>query len=1223
MFALFTTRGANRLTVILCLFILAIHLVKAQPLVWQDKGTFREAKVNEPVGQGTGFSLLSAKASGIQFTNTLARVRMINANLLNGAGVASGDVDGDGLCDVYVCSLDGGNGLFKNLGGWKFKDISRKAGVMAPGMSSTGAAFGDLDGDSDLDLFVTSCGGPNALFINDGKGNFSNQTKVAGLEAPKIGSTSVAMGDIDGDGDLDIYVTNYGATSVLRSGGKVSVRTVNGKQVVTGRYSNRIRIVKGSFVEIGEPDILYINDGNAKFTKVNWLDGNWLDESGQPIKKEFWDLGLSVMIRDINQDGLPDIYNCNDFQTPDRLWINKGNGKFQLVNEMSIRHRSYFAMAVDFADINRDGHDDFFVADMISPTHLLEMTQAGITNPFVKPIDEFIDRPIIHRNTLYVNRGDNTYMETANYSGVSATEWTWGSTFMDVDLDGLEDLLIANGHAFDTQDLDAMERTSKLGALPVSQSRKKIFLHPPLAVPNMIYRNIGGLKFDEVGKDWGFNSKNVSHGISLCDLDNDGDQDIIVSCLNENVLVYRNNTIEPRLSVALRGADDNTYGIGARITVRGATHVQSQEMIAGGRYLAGDQPLRTFAAGKADKLSIEVNWPGGARTLIDGVKPNYAYEIHKKNDQPKQIVGNKSAIMFTDVSDQLTHINTEGSFDDFQRQPMLPRRLTESGPGIVLFDWDGDGNEELFFGNGAGGNIIAYKNEPKNGLVKLNEPAFAQPLLGDALGIAGWVDANGKRALIVAVSSHDFPEPVVPSLHLFRPGVAKPKIIELPSANYSDVGSLAVSDIDGDGDLDVFVAGQSVPGRFPVAASSWLLRCGSAGLELDKKQSSTFANVGMVTAAVFAQLDSDPFPELVIATEWGPVRIFKNSAGTFTDVTKEWGLDQKLGLWQTLAAGDFNNDGRLDIMAGNWGLNSHLKHGEKRLPYLVHGDIGNDGFYDAIEARFEIESKRLLPRHRRVTFDLVFPFVRERFPTHRRYGGATIQQIFAGQLTDAKLLKASYLASVILLNRGGKFDAKPLPVEAQLTPVMGASVADFDGDGNEDLFLSQNYFAVRVQDYRMDAGEGLLMKGNGHGEFTTKFGYQSGIKVFGEQRGSAVGDLNADGRPDLLIAQSKDKPKFYLNSTGKAGLKLSLNGSVSNPDGQGAIVRTIFDNGGKGPARLIGGSSGRFSQGSFCQILGGSRSISAIEVHWPGGKISVKKITNTAMNLVLDEMDSQ
>ena len=360
-------------------------------------------------------------------------------------------------------------------------------------------------------------------------------------------------------------------------------------------------------------------------------------------------------------------------------------------------------MAVDFADINRDGHDDFFVADMMSPTHLLEMTQVMITNPLAKPIDELIDRPIIHRNTLLVNRGDNSYMDTANFSGVAATEWTWGATFLDVDLDGLEDLLIANGHAFDTQNLDAIERTAKLGKLPAAQARKKIFLYPPLNVPNMVFRNEGGLRFTEAGSQWGFESKNVSHGISLCDLDNDGDQDVVVNCLNEPPLLYRNNATAPRVSVALRGARGNTRGIGARIIVRGGPYEQSQEMIAGGRYLAGDEPLRSFAAGQAQSLTIEVAWPSGKRTVVTGAKPNHAYEIHEKNTQPKPPPLAKPKPMFIDASDWLNHEHSEHPSDDFLRQPMLPRRLTESGPGVALFDWDGDGTDELFFGNGARG----------------------------------------------------------------------------------------------------------------------------------------------------------------------------------------------------------------------------------------------------------------------------------------------------------------------------------------------------------------------------------------------------------------------------------------------------------------------------------------------------------------------------------------
>ncbi|MBT3843426.1 MAG: CRTAC1 family protein, partial [Verrucomicrobia bacterium] len=499
---------------------------------------------------------------------------------------------------------------------------------------------------------------------------------------------------------------------------------------------------------------------------------------------------------------------------------------------------------------------------------------------------------------------------------------------------------------------------------------------------------------------------------------------------------------------------------------------------------------------------------------------------------------------------------------------------------------------------------VGYSVAAEGRLAKLAEPAFDRPLAGDALGLG----ALGQ-GLLVAVSAHDSPTPTASSLQLFRPGAAKPKVIKLPSANHSDAGSIAVADMDGDGHPDVFVAGHGIPGKFPQPASSWLLRGGPGGVKLDAEQSAVFANIGLVTAAVFVNLDDDILPELALATEWGPIRIFKNSGGKFTNATKAWGLDSQPGIWQTLAVGDFDTDGRFDLLAGNWGLNSPYKHGEKRVPYLVHSDIGGDGFYDALEARFDVASQRLLPRHQLVTLELLFPFLREKFSTHRGYAAATLQQIFAGQLAGAKLLKASHLASVLLLNRAGTFEARPLPVEAQLTPVNGATVADFDGDGNEDVFLSQNFFAVRVEDYRMDAGEGMLLLGDGAGGFASVFGHRSGIKIFGEQRGCAVGDLNDDGRPDLLIAQSKGRPKLYLNALGQPGLR--VRGS------QGAVLRPVYDDGTKGAARLVSSSSGRYSRNSDTQILGAAGRIRSVEVTWPNGMKRGENVTDPARLLEL------
>src|SRR5256886_1624544 len=395
-------------------------------LAWQKGDGFRVAPLRIPTSGKTGFTLLPPGVTGVNFTNTLPDERaMTNANLMNGSGVALGDYDRDGLCDIYLCNLNGTNALYKNLGNWRFEDVTEEAGVACPNQTSTGAVFADINGDGYLDLLVTSMAGPNACFLNDGHGRFTNVTAAAGLVS-RLGSTSMALADVDGDGSLDLYVANYGASSILRSGGALNGSTEpGGRPVVRGRYAQRIKIIDGVMYELGEPDVLYLNNGKGGFKPVSWTDGTFLDENGKPLASAPWDQGLTVLFRDINQDGFPDIYVCNDAFTPDRCWINDGHGRFRALPTLALRQTSYFSMGADFADLDRDGYDDFLVVDMQSRQHQLLLTQKGDLHPQPRIPGDLTTRFQIRRNTLFHARGDATFAEIANFSGVAGSEWSW------------------------------------------------------------------------------------------------------------------------------------------------------------------------------------------------------------------------------------------------------------------------------------------------------------------------------------------------------------------------------------------------------------------------------------------------------------------------------------------------------------------------------------------------------------------------------------------------------------------------------------------------------------------------------------------------------------------------------------------------------------------------------------------------------------------------------
>jgi hypothetical protein len=1194
--------------VIWLVLLLSGNFCFAQKLVWQQRDGYRVAELNVPPGGRTGFTLLTPSQTGITFTNAMSlAVAQTNQNLIDGAGVASGDFDGDGWCDLYFANIEGANALYRNLGGFRFDDVTTRAGVTATNQSTKGVAFADINGDGRMDLLTVALLGPNDTFLNLGNGTFSNITDICGMASKPAGAHSLALADIDGNGTLDVYVANYGENSILRSGGRFSVRTVDGKPQVAGRYANRLKIINGFLVEYGEPDLLFLNDGRGHFTSSSWTDGRFLGADGRPLKRLLWDMGLSVMFRDINGDHAPDIYVCNDFQGMDRVWINDGAGRFRLLPDPALRNTSHFSMSADFGDLDRDGYDDFMCSDMLSPYHSNRLTQIMATNPSPAHVGETWDRPQVRRNTLQWNRGDLTWAEIAQFAGLEASDWTWSVAFLDVDLDGYEDILVNTGHLFDTQDTDISESNPvNMPGRNATQTGRLLKDYPRLLVPNVAYRNQRDRTFKEVGAEWGFNSKQVSHGISFADLDHDGDLDVALNCLWDHPLIYRNESSAPRVAVRCKGLAPNTQGIGAKIKVLGgAAPVQTQEIMAGGRYLSGDDPMRVFAAGNlSNRLTIEVIWRSGRQSVIKDAKANRLYEVNEAAAGVAPPLETKSAPapVFADVSTRIGYRHVDPFFMDYDRQPLLARRYSTLGPGVAWVDVDADGIEDLVIGSGKDGVMGVFKSDGQGNFTSALPSAWNHAAPDDWCGLASWVPVPGQGVLLGAVANYENSDPAAASsLMAFNlaPGVqTEAKVV---ATFPHSIGPIAVADVDGDGDLDIFVGGRIIGGRYPEPAKSALLLNSGGKLQPASGAEALFDKLGLVSGAVFTDLTGDGRPELVAATEWGPLRVFANREGRWTEETTALGLDKFPGWWASVTAGDFDGDGRLDLIAGNWGLNGGQRALASHPISIFYGDFDGNGTVELLEAYAEPESGRTMPWRGLRLMQNGWPLVRTRFAKHADWAQTDAQTVLGDSFAKAGRLSADTLASLVFLNRGGKIEVIRLPDEAQFAPVFGINVADFDGDGREDVFLAQNFFDVRPEDSRLDAGRGLWLRGLGDGRFVPVRGQDSGVKVYGQQRGSAVADFDGDGRVDIVVAQNGGETKLFRNATGRPGLRVRLAGPPGNPAGIGAVVRLV-SGALPGPARDIHAGSGYWSQDSTTQVLSSMGTPTAVQVRWPDGR---------------------
>lgn len=1054
---------------------------------------------SQPTENGTPFHRFAPEETGLLSPNVYDDPRMwgeLFRELTLGAletGLAVADFDRDGRLDIYSVSKNGPCSLYLQTVDYRFRDIAKVAGVAADETKDgkAGATAIDINQDGWPDIYLCRYDAPNLLFVNNGDDTFTERAAEYGL-AIKDASVHAGFADYDRDGDLDCYIV----TNIL------------------------------SFAKSpqGTRDYLMRNNGDGTFADVTSAAGIWGKTQGH-----------TAIWFDSNHDGWPDIYVANDFETPDRFYLNKGDGTFVDVVDERLQHVTYFSMGADSGDLNNDGLIDYFVADMRDRTRqqfVAGMEEMGRGLWDMERVPELI--PQYMWNALYLNAGNGRYKEVAHMAGLEATGWTWATRMADFDSDGLLDMLFTTGMVRNFIDADLID---KQNVAPSLAARAAVWKNaPPRDEPNLVFRNAGDLSFENVSSEWGFDEVGVSFGCVTADMDGDGDLDLVYTNYNKPPTFVRNDFASGnRFVVELAGEAPNRSGIGAEIAIETASGRQVRQMYTE-RGIVSSEPAQAFF-GLGDDSEVErltVQWPRGQRTVIEGLP---AGQIVTVKEPAVDAPALNPAVAQTPVAPDalfreegrargLTRESQLLPIDELSSQRLLPRRLNGQGPGLASSDVDGDGRPDIYVTGSAGQSGILYLAQADGSYAAAPSQPWSEMAEADDVG-AAFIDVNGDGAddLFISVGGV---KPIRGDALLndrlyLNDGDGTFALAgegALPTDGEA-TGPIAVADFDGDGADDLFVGGRFVPGQWPETPRSFLYRNVDGKLvDVTDAWAPGLRAIGMVTAAAFGDTDGDGRTDLIVATEWGPVSIFQNTGEALEDKTEALGMSAHKGWWSGLEIVDLNGDGRLDIVAGNVGLNTKY-HASMDQPTVVYaGDFGDAERERIVEAQYD--AGRLYPIRGRSKLAYSFPWISRKFPTYQDYSKAAIEDIFdEPQLARARRLEATELASGVFIQEAdGGYGFRRLPATAQAAPIYAIEAADFDGDGHVDLFCAGNYFGGEPSTGRFDGGLGVLLLGDGSGGFKPLWPNASGVSVPGEARASILLPSADSDRPSLLVART-------------------------------------------------------------------------------------------------------